>query len=76
MITATCVQEKNPWTDRPYEGLKQGENYEVRHIEMGSAMTFVFLKGIKHPVNSVCLQFSEDGKTLDIFNDKRFNPYL
>lgn len=76
MITAICTKEENPWTEKKYEELKQGEEYEVKHIEMGSAMTWIFLKGKKTPFNSLCFQFRENGNPLNIYKDKRFNPYL
>lgn len=75
MITAKCIKDRNLWGNTPTT-LKLGEEYEVKHIEMSSAITFVFLKGKKGVFNSLCFEFSEGGKPLDIYNDKRFNPYL
>lgn len=41
---------------------------------MGQSLTYVQLEGVNNFINSVYLDFYEDGKELN--NDKRFNPYL
>lgn len=75
MVKAKCIKDRNPWGDTPTT-LTLGEEYEVKHIEMSSAITFVFLKDKKGVFNSLCFEFFEDGKPLDIYQDIRFNPYL
>lgn len=75
MVTAKCIKERNPWGDIPTT-LTLGKEYEVKYIEMSSAITFVFIKEQKGVFNSLCFEFYEDGKPLDIFSDIRFNPYL
>lgn len=75
MVKAKCIKDINPWGDT-LTTLTLGEEYEVKHIEMCSAITFVFLKGKKGVFNSLCFEFSEDDKPLNIYMDKRFNPYI
>lgn len=75
MVTAKCIKDRNPWGDIPTT-LTLGKEYEVKYIEMSSAITFVFLKEQKGVFNSLCFEFYEDGKPLNIFADIRFNPYL
>ncbi len=72
MIYAKCIKTVNPWGGNKYP-LKKGKMYKVKHINMGQSYTYVELVGIKELINSVCLQFFED---IDIYSDKRFNPYL
>jgi hypothetical protein len=55
--------------------------YEVDLIDMGSSSTDILLKGFndrdsKSWFNSVCFEFYEDDKEIDIYSDKRFNPYM
>lgn len=75
MVTAKCIKDRNPLGDLPTT-LTLGEEYEVKHIEMCSAITFVFLTKKRGAFNSLCFEFYEDGKPLDIYSDIRFNPYL
>ena len=72
MIYARCIKTTNPWGGNKYP-LEKGKMYKVKNINMGQSYTDVELVGIKEPINSVCLQFFED---IDIYSDKRFNPYL
>lgn len=72
MIYARCIKTINPWGKNKYP-LERGKMYKVKHINMGQSYTDVELVGIKEHINSVCLQFFED---IDIYFDKRFNPYL
>lgn len=62
------------------DGLIEGEEYEVRYISMGQSYTSISLEnpkiGTSNPFNSVIFDFFENGKKLDIFEDRRFNPYL
>lgn len=56
---------------------KVGDKFEVENISMGQSYTSLTLKEFpKQSFNSVNFDFEEDGKELDIFSDKRFNPYL
>ena len=57
-------------------GLKVGERYEVEDISMGGSHTSVYLKDIKGSFNSVQFKFEEDEKSIDIYRDPRYNPYL
>ena len=69
MITAKAI--KNNFDPK----LEIGKEYEVLFIDMGQSYTYVKLKGgLK--VNSVQLEFYENGKSLNIYRDIRFNPYL
>ena len=75
MVTAKVKDNKDPF-GREYEGLVKGKEYPVEHISMGQSYTHVALKGVPCLVNSVCLEFYENGHELDIYSDKRFNPYI
>ena len=75
MIYAKCIETTNPWGGNKYP-LKKGKMYEVECINMGQSYTDVKLVGIKNPINSVCLEFYENSKEINIYSDKRFNPYL
>lgn len=75
MITAKCIKNVNPWGDYPTD-LTVGEEYEVESINMGSSHTSVQLKGKHYLYNSVCFEFYENGKPLDIYEDRRFNSYI
>ena len=56
---------------------KVGDKFEVENISMGQSYTSLTLKEFpKQSFNSSNFSFEEDGKKLNIFNDKRFNPYL
>ena len=56
---------------------KIGDKFEVENISMGQSYTSLTLKEFpKKSFNSSNFNFEEDGKELNIFNDKRFNPYL
>ena len=56
---------------------KVGDKFEVENISMGQSYTSLTLKKFpKQSFNSSNFNFEEDGKELNIFNDKRFNPYL
>lgn len=75
MVTAKVINNKDPFGTK-YKGLVKGEEYPVEHISMGQSYTHVRLEGISYSINSICLEFYEDGKQINIYNDKRFNPYL
>lgn len=76
MITAKCISSIEPWSGKPYKSIEVGKEYEVKSIDMGSFMTYILLTNIFTWFNSICFDFFEDGKPLDIYEDKRFNPYL
>ena len=75
MITAKVIRESqdDEWLNHD---LEYGKEYEVRCIDMGQSYTSVYLKDMRNPYNSVIFEFYEDGKTLNIYRDKRFNKYL
>ena len=76
MIIAKCIDDKNPRTDEKYP-IEIGESYEVELISMGQSWTFIYLKDFEQqPFNSLVFEFYEDDKPLDIYKDKRFNPYI
>ena len=56
--------------------LEVGIHYQVSSIDMGQSHTYVYLIGVDGSFNSVNFEFYEDKKLIDIFSDKRFNPYL
>ena len=57
-------------------GLVRGTDYDLHRIIMGQSSTWVYLVGHGHPFNSVQFEFFEKGRPLDIYRDKRFNPYM
>jgi hypothetical protein len=80
MIYAKCIENEGPVSKRKYP-LEIGKMYEVDLIDMGSSSTDILLKGFndrdsKSWFNSVCFEFYEDDKEIDIYSDKRFNPYM
>ena len=56
--------------------LKVGTKYELDHVHMWQSSTTVYLRGFSPGFNSVHFTFSENGNTLDIFRDPRFNTYM
>ena len=75
MITAKCINNRQLWPEKELS-LEVSKSYEVDHIDMGQSFTFVHLKGLEEWFNSLCFEFYEDDKPLDIYKDKRFNPYI
>lgn len=75
MITAKVIRESqdDEWLKHD---LEYGKMYEVEDIDMGQSYTSVYLKDMRNPYNSVIFEFYEDGKSLDIYRDTRFNPYV
>lgn len=57
-------------------GLMVGEKYEVSHVEMGGCSTSIELIDKNNSYNSVMFEFEEDGQPIDIYRDKRYNPYM
>ena len=68
-IIATYIGENK-------DGLEKGARYEVEEINMGQSNTSVYLKWHKGVFNSIDFTFEEDGKEIDIYKDKDFNPYI
>lgn len=80
MIYAKCIENEAPVSKRKYP-LEIGKMYEVDTINMGGCYTDILLKGFNSKYfmnwfNSVCFEFYENGKKIDIYSDKRFNPYI
>lgn len=78
MLKALCIDNINPWYFDKKEKypIEVGNLYDVDFIDMGRFYTSVYLCGVNQSINSVCLEFYEDGKDVDIYNDRRYNPYL
>lgn len=57
-------------------GLVLGAFYDVTNIIMGQSNTAIYLAGYEQPFNSVHFEFFENNKQVDIFKDRRFNPYI
>lgn len=53
-----------------------GTSYDVTNIIMGQSNTSVYLAGYDQPFNAIHFEFFEDDQQIDIFKDRRFNPYL
>ena len=80
MVTAKFT---NPENGFPHDeekakkaGLIAGNEYPVSDISIGQSYTSVHLENFQGAFNSVQFEFYEDGKPLNIFRDRRFNPYL
>ena len=56
--------------------LQPNTHYTVSSIHMGQSNTNVYLVDVSGVFNSVNFEFYEDEKLIDIYSDKRFNPYL
>ena len=57
-------------------GFKVGDRIPVCDINMGQSSTSIYLEDYQGSFNSVFFIFEEDGKELDIYGDRRYNPYL
>ena len=75
MITAKYIFDRNPYPDKECP-LEDDQSYEVEFIDMGQYHTSISLNGFREHFNSVCFEFFENGKPLNIYKDKRFNPYM
>lgn len=53
-----------------------GHEYQVTDLYMGSCHTEIWLAGFVEPFNSVQFDFYEDGREIDIYRDRRYNPWL
>lgn len=76
MITARVTKASDDECTWLQHDLELGAEYEVHAIEMGGYYTSVYLVGKKHSYNSVYFDFYENGGKIDIYSDKRFNPYF
>lgn len=73
-IQAKCVEESRNEIPCKKHDLEVGKFYNVESISMGQSYTSIGIDGKIY--NSVLFEFYENGKEIDIYNDKRFNPYL
>lgn len=73
MIIAKCIKESDKYHKHD---LEVEEEYEVNYISMCQSHTSILLKDKEEIYNSVIFKFYENGNELDIYHDKRFNPYL
>lgn len=74
-IYAKCIQKSGDcsWTEHD---LQVGAYYKVEKIEMGQSYTSIYLEEFFRVYNSVYFEFYENGKEINIYKDKRFNPYI
>lgn len=79
MVTAKFVNPNNGYFSDIQQskkaGLVNGMDYPVSHISVGMSHTQVYLEDFVGAFNSVQFEFYEDGEPIDIFRDRRFNPY-
>lgn len=75
-IYAKCVRESDPNCSWIEHDLEVGKMYEVEEISMGQSYTSIDLKNRIRSYNSVIFEFYEGDKQIDIYSDKRFNPYI
>ena len=57
-------------------GFKVGDCISVNNINMGQSRTSIYLEGFEGSFNSVFFNFKENDKEINIYSDKRYNPYL
>lgn len=76
MVIAKYTSPNEYADSRAIKVLEVGIEYEVRNISIGQSHTSIYLKGFNGSFNSVIFEFYENGKELNIFKDKRFNPYI
>lgn len=57
-------------------GFKVGDCISVNNINIGQSSTSIYLEGFEGSFNSIFFNFKEDGKDINIYSDKRYNPYL
>lgn len=79
MIYAICKKNIDPMSEELLD-ISVGVAYEVTSIVMGGWFTDIRLKERHGTYNSVLFEFyelkEEKLEILDIYKDKRFNPYL
>lgn len=73
-VYAKCVKESDESCSFTKHNLEVGKIYKVDEIDMGSWSTSVIINNKSY--NSVYLKFYVDGKEVDIYKSKAFNPYL
>ncbi len=80
MVTAKFVHPENGYPSDIEKskkvGLVIGSDYPVSNISVGQSYTNVFLENFPGAFNSVQFEFYEDGDPINIFCDRRFNPYI
>lgn len=76
MVIAKYTKPNEYADSRAIKVLEVGMEYEVRTISMGQSYTNIYLEGLSGSFNSVIFEFYENGKKLNIFKDRRFNPYI
>jgi hypothetical protein len=57
-------------------GFKVGDEFKVTDVDMGSWSTSISLEGYPGTFNSVYFEFYEGDAEVDIYRDRRYNPYL
>ena len=75
MLIAKCIQDFDPWNEEKYP-INIGKTYEVNDVDMGRSYTTIYLVGFKQGFNSVCFKFYENNRSINIYKDRRYNPYL
>lgn len=75
-IYAKCIRESEEDCSWLKHDLEVGKLYEVKDIYMGQSSTSVSLKERNKCYNSVYLEFYENDRIINIFEDERFNPYI
>lgn len=75
-LKAKCINNVEPYSNKPYSEIEVGKEYEVEDILMNSCHTTIILKAKPGGYNSVCFEFYKDGKPHDIYKDPKYNPYL
>lgn len=59
------------------ERLTYGKKYEVKEVCMGQSYTDIILKDVHGAFNSVHFLFvDEKGRSVDIYSDPQYNPYI
>jgi len=80
MVTAKFVYPENGYPSDVEKskkaGLVVGSDYPVSNISVGQSYTNVSLENFPGTFNSVQFEFYEDGEPINIFRDRRFNPYI
>lgn len=56
--------------------IKVGDRFTVRDVDMGQSSTSIYLEEHSGYFNSVFFNFEENGKEIDIYSDRRYNPYI
>lgn len=79
MLTAKYVYPDNGYPyDQEYSRnhLAVNAEYCVTSVDMGQSNTSIKLLDIPGVFNSAQFEFFEDGRSVDIYKDPRYNPYL